>query len=59
MQKYQTLNLNNFTTSDYNRLTNEIIDNKIKEKELFKKSNTCGFINNFNLDIKIAAQKTK
>ena len=28
-----------FTTSDYNKLTSEIIDIKIKEKGLFNKSN--------------------
>ena len=42
-----------FTTSDYNKFTTDIIDNKIKERELVKKSNVSGFINNSDLDKKI------
>ena len=48
-----------FTTSDYNKFTNEVIDNKIKEKELVKKSDISGFINNSELDKKIATLATK
>ena len=43
-----------FTTSDYNKFTTDITDNKIKEKELVKRSDVSGFINNSDLDKKIA-----
>ena len=42
-----------FTTSGYNKFTKDILDAKIKEKELFKKSDISGFQNNSDLDKKI------
>ena len=48
-----------FTTSGYNKLTNEIIDNKIKEKQLAKKSDFYGFTNNTNLGQALATIATK
>ena len=48
-----------FTTSKYNKFMNEIIGNKMKEKELVKKSDISGFINNSDLDNKIATLSTK
>ena len=48
-----------FTTSKYNKFMNEIIGNKMKEKELVKKSDISGFINNSDLDNKIATLATK
>ena len=48
------------TPSDYNKFTNEITNNKIKEKQLIKKSDISGFTdNNTNLDKKIATLATK
>ena len=48
-----------FTTSDYNKFTNEIIDNKIKERKLVKKSDISRFIDSTNLDKKIATLTTE
>ena len=48
-----------FTTSDYNKFTNEIIDNKIKEKELVKKCDISGFRNNSVLNKEITTPATK
>ena len=59
MLKYQTLNQKYFTTFDYNKLRNEIIDNKINEKELAKKTDISEFIENTNLNNKIATFATK
>ena len=47
-----------FTSSDYNKFSNEIINAKIKEKELVDKHDIFGFINNSNLDKKIATLAT-
>ena len=47
MQKYY------FTSFDYNKFTNNILDAKIKEN-LVNETNTSGFINNSDLDKKIA-----
>ena len=47
------------TTSDYNKFKNEIIGNKIKEKNLVKKSDISLFIGNSNLDKRIATLVTK
>ena len=47
------------TTSDYNKFKNEIIDNKIKEKNLVKKSDISLFIGNSDLDKRIATLATK
>ena len=38
---------------------NKIMDNKIKEKQLVKKSDISRFINNTNLDKKLATLATK
>ena len=48
-----------FTTCGYNKLTNEIIDNKIHEKQLAKKSDFYGFTNNTNLGQALATIATK
>ena len=47
MQKYY------FTSFDYNKFTNNILDAKIKEN-LVNETNTSGFINNSDLVKKIA-----
>ena len=47
-----------FTSSDYNKFSNEIINAKIKEKELVDKHEIFGFINNSDLDKKIATLAT-
>ena len=52
MQKYY------FTSFDYNKFTNNILDAKIKEN-LVNETNTSGFINNFDLDKKIATINEK
>ena len=48
-----------FTTADYNRFTNEKFDLKIKQKELVSKSDIAGFINNSDLNKKVATLATK
>ena len=45
MQKYQTLK-KNFTPSDYNKFTNNILNANIKNQELINKYDISGFINN-------------
>ena len=52
MQKYY------FTSFDYNKFTNNILDAKIKEN-LVNETNTSGFINNSDLDKKIATINEK
>ena len=49
MQKYQTLK-KKIITSDYNKLTNDILDAKIIYKELINKSGISRSINNNDLD---------
>ena len=48
-----------FTTSDYNKFTNEILDAKIKNKKLVNKSDISEFINSSNLDKKIETLQQK
>ena len=50
----KTLNIDSkyFTTSDYNKFTNNILDAKIKNKKLVNKSVISGFIDNSDLDNK-------
>ena len=47
-----------FTTSDYNKFTNGIIDAKVKNKELVNKSDIFKFINNSDLDKEIETLAT-
>ena len=51
-QKVKDIKFKYFTTSDYKKFTNQIIDNKIKErvKKLVKKSDISRSTNNPNLD---------
>ena len=48
-----------FFTSDYNRLTNDILDVKIKSKKLVIESYICGLKKNYDLDEKIETFATK
>ena len=48
-----------FTTSDYNKFTNDILDEKIKNKEIVNESGVSRFTNNSDLDKKIATLTTK
>ena len=54
MQKLSVIETKYFTASDYNKFTDEILNAKIKEKGLVDKSDTSGFIDNSDLDKKIA-----
>ena len=47
------------TISEYNKFTGEIFDAKIKEKDLFDKSDIPGFISNSDLNKKIAGLRIK
>ena len=38
-----------FTNSDYNKFTNDILDAKIKQKELLNKSDISNFVKKFRL----------
>ena len=48
-----------FTTSDYNILTNNILDAKVKHKKLVNESNTPGFVKKFDLNKMIKTLVTK
>ena len=48
-----------FTTTNYNRFTNEKIDLKIKLKELANKFDIAGFIDNSDFNKKVATLATK
>ena len=47
------------TTADYNKFISETLDAKIKQKELIDKSAIAGFINNADLNNKVAAWATQ
>ena len=48
-----------FTASDYSKFTNGKLDLKIKQKQLADKSDIAGFINNSDLNKKVATLATK
>ena len=48
-----------FATADYNKFTSQILDAKIKQKELVDKSAIAGFINNADLDKKRSYMSSK
>ena len=48
-----------FTATDYNKFTNEKLDLKIKQKQLADKFGIAGFINNSDLNKKVATLATK
>ena len=48
-----------FTTSIYSKFKNNILDIKIKKKELVNQSDISEFVNNSNLDKKIKTLATK
>ena len=48
-----------FTMTDYNKLTSQTLDPKIKQKVLVDKSAIAGLINNADLNKKVATLATK
>ena len=48
-----------FTASDYNKFKNDMINVKIKQKELVNKYDIFKFVNNSDLDNKVATLATK
>ena len=48
-----------FTTSDYDKFTNDILNAKIKLKELVNKSNISNLVKNSDLNTKLATIATK
>ena len=48
-----------FTSSDYNKFTSDILDAKIKQKELVSKSNISNLVKNSELNTKLAILRTK
>ena len=48
-----------FTTADYNKFTSNILDSKIKQKELVNKSNISNLINNSDLNTKLTILEAK
>ena len=48
-----------FSASDYDKFMIEMLNGKKKEKELFDKSNSSGFIDKSDLDKKIAILAAK
>ena len=57
--KILDIELKYFTTSDYNKFTNEIIGNKVKEITLLNKSDVSGFIDNSDVNKNITTLATK
>ena len=47
------------TTSDYNKFTNDLLDAKIKQKELVNKSDISNLVKNSDLNTNIAPLTTK
>ena len=58
-EKYQTVKKKHFIASHYNKFASNILNAKIKEKCLIKKSDIFGFINNSDLEKKIKILTTK
>ena len=56
--KYQTFK-KNFTSSDYNKFTKEILDAKIKEKGSVNKSDISHLVQNSDLNTKLTTLATK
>ena len=54
MQKYQKLKIHVLLQADYNEFAKDIVDNSIKSKTLVDKSTISGFINNADLDKRVA-----
>ena len=48
-----------FTTGDYNKFTSQTFDAEIKQERLVDESSIAGFINNSDLDKKVAKLATK
>ena len=59
MQRISDVENKCITRADYNKFTKDIVANNIKNKELVDKSAIAGFINNADLDKKIAILGTK
>ena len=59
IQKYQTLRLNIFTTSDYDKFTSETLERKTKEKGIVDKSNISNLVKKSDLNTKLATLTTK
>ena len=57
--KILDIELKYFTTSNYNKFTNEIIGNKVKEITLLNKSDVSGFIDNSNVNKNITTLNNK
>ena len=49
----------NFTVSDYNKFTSDILDAKIKQKELVNKSDISVLVKNSDLDTKLGTLARK
>ena len=52
-QKKSNIDSKYFTTSDYKKHTDEILNAKIKEKDIVNRSDISGFKDNFDLDKKL------
>ena len=48
-----------FTTSDYKKHTDELLNAKIKEKDIVNRSDISGFKDNFDFDKKLQYQQQK
>ena len=48
-----------FTTFDYNKFTSNILDAKVKQKELVNKSNISNLVKKFDLNAKLTTLATK
>ena len=59
MQKYQKLKIHVLLQAYYNEFAKDIVDNSIKSKTLVDKSAISGFINNADLDKRVATLAMK
>ena len=59
MLKYQISRKKYFTTSDNNKFTSDILDAKMKEKELDDKSNISNLAKNSDLNTNLKTLATK
>ena len=57
--KISDIESKHFTTADYNKFTSQTLAAKIEQKEIVDKSAIAGFINNADLNKRVATLATK
>ena len=59
MLKYQILKINIVEKNGYYKFTKTLVDNSLKSKTLVDKCGIAGFMNNYDLNKKVATLSTK